>query len=148
MSRRGRSGPAITLVAVAALSLSVALAAPAQARAVGPASVTRIALTTKALYQPEGSVRSYQPPPPGFQPVFTENVSRHGERTLTSATEGNERLALWQIAAADGALTSLGKGLGPQVQQLLAANAAVGFGNLTPDGARYEPSDMGLKIEK
>jgi hypothetical protein len=50
----------------------------------GPVSVTRTALTTKAPYQPEGSARFYQPPPPGFQPVFTENVSRHGERTLTS----------------------------------------------------------------
>jgi hypothetical protein len=118
MRQRGRSGLVITLAAVAALSAAFAVPAQAQASRAGDrasawwpgrASVIRTALTTKAPYQPEGSVASYQPAPPGFQLVFTENFSRHGERTLTSSTEGDDLLTLWQIVAADGALTPLGR---------------------------------------
>jgi len=142
MRRRSLSIPVITLGVVAALG--GALAGPAQAGAShapaahhpGQAGIIRIALTTKLPYQPEGGLWSYQSPPRGFRPVFTENVQRHGDRTDTSSTEGDELLALWQAAQADGALTPLGQGLGPELTQFLAANAAIGYGNLTPDGVQ------------
>jgi hypothetical protein len=141
MRRLGRSGLPITFATVAAVAIgTLSLALPAQAHVEpapgGQAGIIRTALTTKAPYEPEGTVRSYQQAPAGFQPVFTENVSRHGDRTLTSSSEGDSLLALWQIAQADGALTRLGQGLGPEVQQLQAANAAIGYGNLAPDGAQ------------
>jgi hypothetical protein len=142
-----RSWPAAAIALTATAALCGALAGPAEAVPTqagadrgGPATasngadVTRIALTTKAPYQPEGNPHAYPPPPRGFQPVFTENVSRHGERDLTSSDDGDNLLALWQIAKTDGALTKLGQGLGPEITQLLAANAALGYGNLDKDG--------------
>ncbi|HTW02324.1 MAG TPA: histidine-type phosphatase [Streptosporangiaceae bacterium] len=142
MRRSRLFAPAIAVAAVAALCGAVA--APAQAGALrapagrgGPwgaeGNLIRIAETTKASYQPQ-SLRQYQPPPRGFQPVFTENVQRHGDRTDTSSSDGDELLALWQIAQADAALTPLGRGLGPELQQFESANAAIGYGNLAPDG--------------
>lgn len=142
-----RSWPAAAIALTATAALCGALAGPAEAVSTqtgagrgGPATasngadVTRIALTTKAPYQPEGNPHAYPQPPRGFQPVFTENVSRHGERDLTSSDDGDSLLALWQIAKTDGALTKLGQGLGPEITQLLAANAALGYGNLDKDG--------------
>src|ERR1700722_7688742 len=91
-------------------------------------------MTTKAPYEPEGSLAFYQPAPRGFRPVLTENVQRHGNRTDTSSTDFTTLLALWQIAQTDGDLTPLGQTLGPELTQFEAANAAVGYGNLAPDG--------------
>ncbi len=133
--------PAVTLTAAA--GLCAALVVPAEAAVLpagvgapvgAEASIIRIAMTTKAPYEPEGSLASYQPAPPGFKPVFTENVQRHGDRTDTSASDFTTLIALWQIAQADGDLTPLGQTLGPELTQFEAANAAIGYGNLTPDG--------------
>jgi hypothetical protein len=154
MKLRSWSATAVTLTAAAALC--GALAVPAKAEPARPAAgapgsngagVTRIALTTKAPYQQEGNPRSYPQPPRGFQPVFTENVSRHGERDLTSSDDGDNMLALWQIAETDGALTKLGQGLGPEITQLLAANAAIGYGNLDKDG-QQELAGLGERTEQ
>ncbi|HXT88695.1 MAG TPA: histidine-type phosphatase [Trebonia sp.] len=135
-----RSWPtgAITLTAAAALCGSLAMPAHAAVgngnQGVNVGGIPRIALTTKAPYLPEGNPHAYPQPPRGFQPVFTENVQRHGSRDLTSSDDGDALLALWQAAQANNALTTLGKGLGPEITQLLAANAAVGYGNLDQDG--------------
>jgi hypothetical protein len=91
-------------------------------------------MTTKAPYEPGGSLASYPSAPPGFKPVFTENVQRHGDRTDTSSTDFTTLLALWQFARTDGDLTPLGQTLGPELTQFEAANAAIGYGNLAPDG--------------
>jgi len=142
MRRSRLSTSAIAVVAVAAVC--GALTAPAEAAVLrAPAggsapwgaerNLIRIAETTKASYQPQ-RWRQYQPPPPGFQPVFTENVQRHGDRADTSSSNADELLALWQIAQEDGALTPLGQGLGPELEQYEAVNAAIGYGNLAPDG--------------
>lgn len=73
---------AITLAAAAALCGSLAMAAHAAVgngnQGANAGGVPRIALTTKAPYEPEGNLHSYPQPPRGFQPVFTENVQRHG----------------------------------------------------------------------
>jgi hypothetical protein len=140
MRRHSLVTSVITVTAVAACC--GALAVPAQAGVTsangapgaGAASPIRIAETTKAPYEPEESLASYQPAPRGFEPVFTENVQRHGDRADTSATDFTSLIALWQIAQADGDLTPLGQTLGPELEQFEAANAAIGYGNLAPDG--------------
>ncbi|HVT70389.1 MAG TPA: histidine-type phosphatase [Trebonia sp.] len=131
-----RSWPtgAITLTAVAALCAALAVPAHAAPGNGDAGGVTRLALTTKAPYEPQGNPHAYPRPPRGFQPVFTESVQRHGSRDLTSSDDGDALLALWQTAKAAGALTPLGQGLGPEITQLLAANAAIGYGNLDQDG--------------
>jgi Histidine phosphatase superfamily (branch 2) len=88
-------------------------------------------MTTKAPYEPEGSLASY---PSAFQAGLHRDVQRHGDRTDTSSTDLTTLLALWQIARTDGDLTPLGKTLGPELTQFEAANAAIGYGDLAPDG--------------
>ena len=142
------------------VTLSAALAAPAQA-SVRPvqrgggapatwehgSSLAQDALTTKAPYVPQGNLRSYQQVPRGFQPVFTESVSRHGARTLSDSSDGDSLLALWDIAQSQGALTPLGKGLGPEVQRLLDANAKVGYGLLTASG-KQQIAGTAVRMER
>jgi hypothetical protein len=145
---RGKSILTTGVAVLGVVTLSAALAAPAQASVKpaqprsgtstawehGSSQASADAFTTKTPYVPQGSLSSYQPAPKGFLPVFTENVSRHGARTLTSPSEGDSLLALWNIAKSQNALTPLGKGLGPEVQALLAANAKDGYGLLTGSG--------------
>jgi hypothetical protein len=40
--------------------------------------------TTKTPYPPRQTQASYEPPPSGFSPVYTELVARHGSRGLSS----------------------------------------------------------------
>lgn len=63
-------------------------------------------------------------------------MSRHGARTLTNSDDGDALLALWNVARSDNALTPVGRGLGPEIQALLAANTRDGFGLLTDEGRR------------
>ena len=118
---------------IAATALIGAFAGPADAHT---SASGQDAFTTKTPYRPQGVLASYERPPAGFEPVFTENVSRHGSRTLSDSDDGDALIALWQAAASEHALTRIGQGLGPQVQRLLDANAAIGYGLLTPLGTR------------
>ncbi|MGW0871973.1 histidine-type phosphatase [Streptomyces sp. NPDC002740] len=86
---------------------------------------------TKATYAPGQSARSYQRPPAGFTPVFTENVSRHGSRSATDGEDADLILALWDKAEAAGRLTGRGEEFGPKVRALQAAMAKIGYGNLS-----------------
>jgi hypothetical protein len=100
--------------------------------------------TTKTPYRPQQDPASYELPPAGFAPVFTQLVARHGSRGLSSVKYDAATYNLWQKALADGALTPLGVGLGPDVQRLMRANALLGlnvpgissfgYGNLTQLG--------------
>ncbi|MEU6066022.1 histidine-type phosphatase [Streptomyces sp. NPDC047082] len=89
---------------------------------------------TKAPYAPGQNPRTYQRPPAGFTPVFTENVSRHGSRAATDSEDGDLLLALWDKAEAEGQLTRRGEEFGPKVRALLDAMAKVGYGNLSGRG--------------
>ncbi|MEU6369104.1 histidine-type phosphatase [Streptomyces sp. NPDC046931] len=77
------------LTPVLALGALLLTALPAHA-ADGPAH--RESYGTKAPYAPQQTPRTYQLPPSGFEPVFAENVSRHGfvprptARTPTSSS--------------------------------------------------------------
>jgi hypothetical protein len=100
---------------------------------------------SKTPYEPRQDARTYQPAPPGFVPVFTENVSRHGSRSATSSEDGDLILRLWDRAAAEGALTRAGKDFGPQVRSLLDAMAKVGYGSLSGRGKR-EIQDTAVRM--
>ena len=72
--------------------------------------------------------------PEGFEPVFAENVARHGARSLTDGDLLDETIALWDEAKQAGALTSAGKRFGPDARALRSAMKKVGFGNLSTLG--------------
>ncbi|MFF0410495.1 histidine-type phosphatase [Kitasatospora sp. NPDC004745] len=102
---------------------------------------------TKTPYAPQGGPGHYQKPPKGFVPVFTENVARHGSRAMTDSGDGDAVLAVLRRAQDRGALTGLGARLGPQVQSLLFAAAALGYGNLSARGAE-EHRQTALRMEQ
>ncbi len=121
------------IVCVVVISLLVPAAVPALA---GSPGQLRDAFTTKTPYRPQQPTSSYQRAPAGFAPVFTENVSRHGSRTLSDGDDADALLALWNIARSEDSLTTAGESLGAQVERVRDTNAAIGYGLLTPDGVR------------
>ncbi|HEX5120171.1 MAG TPA: histidine-type phosphatase [Pseudonocardiaceae bacterium] len=131
-----RRCPRSTAIGTAVALLFGLLALPAQAHQGRQGNPARGVFTTKTAYVPQAGIGSYQHAPAGFRPVFTENVSRHGARTLTNSDDGDALLALWNVAKPANALTPVGRGLGPDIQALLAANARDGFGLLTDEGRR------------
>ncbi|MGW3118418.1 histidine-type phosphatase [Streptomyces sp. NPDC001107] len=102
---------------------------------------------TKAPYSPEQNPRTYQQPPVGFTPVFTENVSRHGSRAATDSEDGDLILALWDKAQDAGQLTGRGEEFGPKVRALQAAMAKVGHGELSGRG-KAEIHDTAVRMAK
>jgi hypothetical protein len=112
-------------------------------------------LTTKTPYLPQQDATSYEPPPAGYSVVYTELVSRHGSRGLSSVKYDAATLNMWQQAATDGALTPLGQELGPDVTAIMKANAFLGvgvpgiqtpgYGNLTQIGIR-EQKQLALRF--
>ena len=103
--------------------------------------------TTKTPYAPQESRSRYQSPPRGYQPIFTENVARHGSRAMTGADDGDALLAVLQEAATQHALTGLGGRLAPQVQALLAGAETIGYGNLAGRGEQ-EQQQTARRLEK
>ncbi|MGK5051043.1 histidine-type phosphatase [Janthinobacterium sp. RB2P8] len=99
---------------------------------------------TKTPYAPQQDPATYAAPPAGFQPIFTQLVARHGARGLTGMKGDAALYAMWQQAAAQDALTPLGRELGPDILALMQANALLGhgvagidkpgYGNLTQTG--------------
>jgi len=83
---------------------------------------------TKTPYHPQQSYSTYEAPPTGFSPVYTEMVARHGSRGLSSLKYDLAVYNLWKKAADEGALTHLGNGLGPDVLKLMKANFLLGYG--------------------
>ncbi|KUM92149.1 histidine acid phosphatase [Streptomyces cellostaticus] len=133
------------LTPVLALCALLVTALPAQAADQQPAH--RDSYGTKAPYAPQQSPRTYQRPPAGFVPVFTENASRHGSRAATDSEDGDLILALWDKAEQQGQLTSRGEEFGPRVRALLAAMAKVGHGNLSGRG-RQELRDTAVRMQQ
>ncbi|QHA04526.1 histidine-type phosphatase [Streptomyces broussonetiae] len=137
-----RPTPVLSVLTLGALMLG---ALPAHASAGGPAH--REGYGTKAPYAPEQNPRTYQRPPAGFEPVFTENVSRHGSRSATDSSDGDLVLALWDKARGEGQLTAMGEEFGPTVRALTVAMAKVGYGNLSARG-RQEMRDTATRMEQ
>lgn len=136
---------AVVSAAIVAATLALASTAlPAQADA---AHAERHFYTTKTPYAPQERLADYQPVPKGFTPVFTENVARHGSRAMTDSDDGDAVLAALDSAQGKGALTGLGKRLGPQVKSLLAAGSSIGYGNLAGLGVQ-EQLQTALRMER
>lgn len=95
-------------------------------------------LASKQPYAPAQDSSTYQAVPSGYQPVFTQLVSRHGSRTMTSAKYADLVLQLWQQAQSEGALTSVGANLGADLQGIEAASVKLGYGNLTQLGGEEQ----------
>ncbi|MGW0579880.1 histidine-type phosphatase [Streptomyces sp. NPDC002920] len=135
----------VTPALATALGALVLTALPAHASDSATHLAHRDSYGTKATYEPEQSVRSYQRPPAGFAPVFTENVSRHGSRSATDGEDADLILGLWNKAQAAGRLTGKGKEFGPKVTALQAAMAKIGYGNLSGLG-KQEIQDTAVRM--
>jgi hypothetical protein len=133
------------LILAASATLMVALTGCSGTSNPTPAASTSAAakyVTTATPYQPQQGVGSYEQPPAGFTPVYTEAVVRHGSRGLSSFKA--DVWNMWQQAAADGALTPLGAKLGADIWRMMKTNALLdygvagittpGYGNLTQTG--------------
>ena len=83
---------------------------------------------TKTPYAPQQDPATYAAPPAGFQPIYTQLVARHGARGLTGMKSDAALYAMWRQAAAQDALTPLGRELGPDILALMKANALLGHG--------------------
>ena len=108
---------------LASIPLALALAICA-----GPTLAVEGHYQTKTPYAPQQDPATYAAPPAGFQPIFTQLVARHGSRGLTSMKNDAALYAMWQQAAAQDALTPLGRELGPDILALMKANALLGYG--------------------
>ena len=110
------------------LSLSCMPLALALAMHAAPALALDGHYQTKTPYAPQQDPATYAAPPAGFQPIYTQLVARHGSRGLTGMKSDAALYAMWQQAAAQDALTPLGRELGPDILALMKANALLGYG--------------------
>ncbi|WP_300751239.1 histidine-type phosphatase [Janthinobacterium sp.] len=83
---------------------------------------------SKTPYAPQQAMASYEAAPPGYRPVYTQLLARHGSRGLSSFKADLALYNLWREAEKDGALTPLGQQLGPDIRQLMKANFLLGYG--------------------
>jgi hypothetical protein len=96
-------------------------------------------------YAPQQSLGTYEPPPAGYAPVFTQLVARHGSRALTSRHDIDYIKQLIAHARAANALTELGRQLEPQVVSFEQANVQLGYGNLSGRGVK-EHQDLAARL--
>ncbi|TFW15816.1 histidine phosphatase family protein [Duganella callida] len=83
---------------------------------------------TKTPYQPQQDSASYEAPPAGYRPVYTQLLARHGSRGLSSFKTDLALYNLWRLAQREDALTPLGKQLGADLEAMMKANALLGYG--------------------
>ncbi len=100
---------------------------------------------TKAVYTPAVSAADYQQPPAGYELVFSELLARHGSRGLSSPKYDHISLNIWQSAQQQNQLTAAGKALGSEIQRMMDANIAMGYGNLSELGKR-EHAGIGQRL--
>ena len=79
-------------------------------------------------YRPEQDQSTYETPPHGFFPIYAGLVARHGSRGLTNCGADLVVYNMWQKAKKEGALTAIGRALGPDVEKTMKANALLGYG--------------------
>ncbi|WP_175746329.1 histidine-type phosphatase [Burkholderia ambifaria] len=101
---------------------------------------------TKTPYRPQQDAATYEAPPAGYAPVYTELVARHGSRGLSGFKYDGAIYSMLVKAEADGALTGLGAQLKADTYAMMKANALLGYGvpgistpgygNLTQTGIR------------
>ncbi|PPF58938.1 histidine-type phosphatase [Clavibacter michiganensis] len=126
---------ALALGIAAGGSALPALAATGTGTGSATGTADRTYYSSKTPYRPQGTAADLAPAPAGFAPVYTESVARHGSRALSSFKYDSLTTQVWEQARSEGALTTLGQTLGPEVAKLTAANERLGYGNLTGQGA-------------
>jgi hypothetical protein len=89
---------------------------------------TSLFLGSKTPYAPQQHPSTYEDPPDGFAPVFTQIVARHGSRGLSSPSNDLALYNMWLDAQATGDLTKVGARLGADLQRIIKANALLGYG--------------------
>lgn len=89
---------------------------------------TGLFLGSKTIYTPQQDPSTYEAPPNGFSPVFTQIVARHGSRGLSSPSNDLALYNMWLQAQARGGLTKVGTRLGEDLQRVIRANALLGYG--------------------
>ncbi|MET3802717.1 hypothetical protein ABID70_002672 [Clavibacter michiganensis] len=134
MRLRTRRRLSASVALALALGIAGGSALPALA-ATGTGTADRPYYSSKTPYASRGTAADLAPAPAGFAPVYTESVARHGSRALSSFKYDSLTTQVWEQARSEGALTSLGETLGPEVAKLTAANRELGYGNLTGQGA-------------
>lgn len=117
--------------------------APASTPAPAPAPTY---YQTKTPYRPQQDASSYEAPPAGYAPVYTEMVARHGSRGLSGFKYDGAIYDMLSKADAEGVLTPLGRQLKADTFAMMKANALLGYGvagistpgygNLTQAGIR------------
>ncbi|AIO32770.1 histidine phosphatase super family protein [Burkholderia cenocepacia] len=113
-----------------------------------PAPTPATYYQTKTPYRPQQDAATYEAPPAGYAPVYTELVARHGSRGLSGFKYDGAIYAMLVKAEADGALTALGAQLKADTYAMMKANALLGYGvpgistpgygNLTQTGIREQ----------
>jgi len=85
---------------------------------------------------PYGNVAtsSVKAPPAGYELFFLETVGRHGSRTLTTPNTEARALEVWSAAAAEDAVTPLGKEFAKDVKAFQQVGKRIGYGNLSAVG--------------
>ncbi|MBR8342397.1 histidine-type phosphatase [Burkholderia ambifaria] len=83
---------------------------------------------TKTPYRPQQDAATYEAPPAGYAPVYTEFVARHGSRGLSGFKYDGAIYSMLVKAEADGALTALGAQLKADTYAMMKANALLGYG--------------------
>src|ERR1700742_4762262 len=109
-------------------SMGLAIAAAAGAFVAGAANADDLFLGSKQTYAPQQDASTYEAPPAGFAPVFTQLVARHGSRGESSPSSDLAVYDMWLAAQATHNLTKLGASLGPDLQRVIRANALLGYG--------------------
>ncbi|WP_323122839.1 histidine-type phosphatase [Burkholderia alba] len=111
-----------------------------------PAPAPATYYQTKTPYRPQQDASTYEAPPAGYAPLYTEMVARHGSRGLSGFKYDGAVYDMLLKADADGALTPLGQQLKADTLTMMKANALLGYGvagistpgygNLTQTGIR------------
>lgn len=149
-ARRAHRVAAPLLAAAVALALGAAPCATANAADVasGASSATNT-LSTKQPYQTPASTQ-YSPAPAGYATDYTESVSRHGSRGLSSYKYDAQLELMGKAALADGGFVSdeVGAEFMKNVEAMTAANVENGYGQLTGQGADQQQEIGGRAYER
>lgn len=73
-------------------------------------------------------------PPVGYEPIFIENVGRHGSRTLTSSAGEARARKIWDDAKDEKALTVKGQTFDSDLEEFQKAEQKIGYGNMSQLG--------------
>ena len=144
-----REGPEGVATATTATSLDL----PACASLADPTPGSCVFATTgfytsKEPYAPRQDPDDYQPVPAGFTVVSVQHVARHGSRALSSPDDDDLMRQLWEAARDEGALTSLGEGLGLVLDDVIRVHAQVGYGRTSRLGELEHEASAARLLER